>query len=78
MSNIYQDYFETLKYYLLELKIEVEKTKSCTEQEVKSLEYIYGPLPLAYKEYLKSIGKKMLFIFMDGENMSYKGTPNYP
>ncbi|MBA5630541.1 SMI1/KNR4 family protein [Moheibacter lacus] len=73
MSNIYREYFETLKNYLLILKIDANKEIcGCNDDEIKKLESEKGKIPLAYEEYLRSIGKKFLFQFMDAENMAFE------
>ena len=72
--NIYKEYFQTLKEYLTILKID-KNTKGiagCDDDDIKALIDKKGKLPLAYEEYLRSIGKFFLFDFMDAENMSYE------
>lgn len=71
-SNNYRDYFLRLKEYLVELRIDSDSAiQGCSDDEIKALESLYGKLPLAYIEYLKSIGRNHLFQFMDAEDMSY-------
>jgi hypothetical protein len=74
MNNIYKDFFDLLKIYLDELEIDKNEYEisGCTEEEIKKIEKKHGNIPLAYREYLKSIGKDFLFQFMDAEDMSYK------
>lgn len=73
MKNVYQEFFEVLKSYLLELGVEEKHDgiEGCSEAEIQSLENKVGKLPLAYRAYLKSIGKKFLFEFMDAEDMAF-------
>ncbi|WP_299365891.1 SMI1/KNR4 family protein [Winogradskyella sp.] len=73
MNNIYKDFFITLNEYLITLEIDKKHKgiEGCSIQEIESIEKRKGNLPLAYKEYLKSIGKKFLFEFMDAENMAF-------
>lgn len=72
MINPYQEYFDTLKTYLLLLGIDKKKgVAGCTEDNINSLKNKKGPLPLAYEAYLRSIGKTFLFEFMDAENMAF-------
>ncbi len=72
MTKIYRDYFETLKHYLLLLAIDSRSgIVGCSEAEINTLRNEKGPIPLAYEEYLRSIGKKMLFEFMDAEDMAF-------
>lgn len=74
MSNIYKEYFDTLKIYLTILKIDAERViTGCSEDEINILKNKNTVIPLAYEEYLRSIGKNFLFEFMDAENMSYEG-----
>ncbi|MFK7946921.1 MAG: SMI1/KNR4 family protein [Saprospiraceae bacterium] len=73
MNNVYKEFFEVLKSYLVELGIE-EKHKGiegCSKAEIQALEKRVGQLPLAYKEFLSSIGKQFLFEFMDAEDMAF-------
>lgn len=73
MNNIYKEFFTALKEYLITLEIdkEHEGIEGCSNQEIESIEKRKGNLPIAYKEYLKSIGKKFLFEFMDAEDMAF-------
>lgn len=71
--NIYKEYFDTLKYYLTILKIDNEKEISgCNEEDITKLKSSKENFPIAYEEYLRSIGNKFLFDFMDAENMSFE------
>jgi hypothetical protein len=71
--NNYKEYFQTLKFYLITLDIDKRKgIVGCKEEEIKTLIEKKGKLPLAYEEYLRSIGKFFLFDFMDAEDMSYE------
>jgi len=74
-NNIYHDFFQTLKKYLEILEIDKKHNGiyPCTNEEVKYLKLKYKNIPLAYEEYLMSIGKQFLFEFMNAENMSYDG-----
>lgn len=73
MENIYADFFSELKHFLIELGIDKkEEIIGCTESEILLIEEkAETELPVAYKEYLKSIGKYFLFEFFDAEQMSY-------
>lgn len=73
MNNIYNEFFTTLKEYLVTLEIDKKHKgiEGCSSQEIESIEKRKGNLPIAYKEYLKSIGKKFLFEFMDAEDMAF-------
>lgn len=72
MNNIYEEFFSTLKDYLVLLGIDKEKgIDGCSDHEIESIEARKGDLPLAYREYLKSMGKHFLFEFMDAEDMSF-------
>ncbi len=73
MNNIYKDFFTTLNEYLITLEIDKKHKgiEGCSTQEIESIEKRKGNLPIAYKEYLKSIGKKFLFEFMDAEDMAF-------
>ncbi|REC44637.1 SMI1/KNR4 family protein [Chryseobacterium pennipullorum] len=72
-ENIYKDFFSELKYFLTELGIDQQKIAGCSDTEILSIEDRLGTqLPEAYKEYLKSIGKKFLFEFFDAEQMSFE------
>jgi len=72
-NNIYHEFFEELKKFLLDLGIEnEEKVKGCTDEEIQQIEEQFGKLPLAYKEYLKIIGRKFLWSFFDAEQFSYE------
>ncbi|WP_316830945.1 SMI1/KNR4 family protein [Pedobacter aquatilis] len=73
MENIYKDFFTALKKLIIELNIEEEfNIKGCTDEEIELLEKRYETLPLAYIEYLKSMGKESLWHFFDGEEISYE------
>lgn len=55
--NIYKEYFDTLKYYLTILKIDNEKEISrCNEEDITKLKSSKENFPIAYEEYLRSIG----------------------
>jgi hypothetical protein len=72
-NNIYREFFEELKMFILNLGIEKEeKVQGCTEDEIQQIEEQFGELPLAYKEYLKTIGRKFLFSFFNAEQFSYE------
>ena len=72
-NNVYSEFFKELIKFILELDIEKEeKVKGCTDEEIKQIEEQFGKLPLAYKEYLKSIGRKFLWSFFDAEQFSYE------
>ena len=75
MSNIYHDFFQKLKLYLEILEIDKKHhgINNCSDEEIENLTVKYGKLPTAFEEYLKSIGKTLLFEFMNAENMSYEG-----
>ncbi len=73
MIDLYKDFFDEVKRFIIELDIEKENdVQGCTDEEIQSVEHQYGILPLAYKMYLKSFGRKFLFHFFDGEQFSYK------
>lgn len=72
-QNSYKEYFDTLKYYLTILNIDKGKgLLGCTEEEIESIKSKKENFPLAYEEFLRSIGKKFLFEFMDAENMAFE------
>lgn len=72
-ENKYHDFFSELKYFIIELGIDIQKIVGCSDHEIVSIENKIGTvLPEAYKEYLKSIGKKFLFEFFDAEQMSFE------
>lgn len=72
-KNIYQEYFETLKNYLKILNIDKDKGLiGCTEEEINGIKSNKVNFPVAYEEYLRSIGKKFLFEFMDAEDMAFE------
>ncbi|UUC45760.1 hypothetical protein [Flavobacterium cerinum] len=71
--KIYQEYFDTLKKYLLLLEIDKKKgIVGCNDQDIEKLKNEKGAIPPAYEAYLRSIGKKFLFEFMDAEDMSFE------
>ncbi len=70
--NIYIEYFQTLKAYLSLLGIDKNTgLAGCSDEEIASLIREKGELPATYEAYLRTIGKKFLFDFMDAENMAY-------
>lgn len=72
-ENRYHDFFSELKYFIIELGIDHGKIVGCSDHEIASIESRIGTaLPEAYKEYLKSVGKKFLFEFFDAEQMSFE------
>lgn len=72
-TNIYREFFEELKKFIIDLGIEKEeKVQGCTDEEIQQIEEQFGKLPLAYKEYLQTIGRKFLFSFFDAEQFSYE------
>ncbi|MBZ4043767.1 MULTISPECIES: hypothetical protein [Flavobacterium] len=72
-KNIYKEYFETLKSYLTILDIDKdERVVGCSEEEIDSLKSTKGNFPIVYEEYLRNIGKKFLFEFMDAEDMAFE------
>ncbi|MBW7674947.1 hypothetical protein [Chryseobacterium chendengshani] len=72
-KNLYKEYFKTLKYYLTVLNIDKDKGLiGCSEEEIDSIKSKKDNFPLAYEEYLRSIGKKFLFEFMDAEDMAFE------
>lgn len=72
-QNSYKEYFDTLKYYLTILNIDKGKgLLGCTEEEIESIKSKKENFPLAYEEFLRSIGKKFLFEFMDAEDMAFE------
>ena len=72
-KNLYKEYFRTLKYYLTILNVDKGKGLiGCTEEEIDSIKSKKENFPLAYEEYLRSIGKKFLFEFMDAEDMAFE------
>lgn len=72
-QNSYKEYFDTLKYYLTILNIDKDKgLLGCTEEEIESIKSKKENFPLAYEEFLRSIGKKFLFEFMDAEDMAFE------
>lgn len=73
MNNVYKEFFEVLKSYLVELGIEAKHKgiEGCSQAEIQALENRIGKLPLAYKEFLSSIGKKFMVDFMDAEDMAF-------
>ena len=72
MNNIYKEYFETLKKYLIILETDKNKIIGCNDKSIGILSQKYGKLPLAYEEFMRSIGGRILFEFMDAEDMSYE------
>ena len=70
-SNIYKEYFLTLKKYLNILEIDKDTILGCNDNSISIIESKYGKLPLAYEEFLRNIGARILFEFMDAEDMSY-------
>lgn len=70
-SNIYKEYFLTLKNYLNILEIDKNKILGCNDNSISILQTKYGKLPLAYEEFLRNIGARNLFEFMNAEDMSY-------
>lgn len=72
-KNIYKEYFETLKHYLKILNIDRDKGLiGCTEEEINGMKSKKVNFPIVYEEYLRSIGKKFLFEFMDAEDMAFE------
>lgn len=72
-KNLYKEYFETLKCYLTILNIDKDKRLlGCTEEEIESIKSKKENFPLAYEEFLRSIGKSFLFEFMNAENMAFE------
>lgn len=73
MNNMYKEFFELLREHLLQLEIDKKHhgVERCSIEEVRQLEEKTGKLPLAYKEYLLSMGRTYLFEFMDAECMSF-------
>lgn len=73
-NSIYKDFFQELKKLIIDLDLlgrhfeYKDKLGWCTEEEVEKLEEEIGKLPLAYREYLLSIGKNYLFLYFDAEN----------
>jgi len=72
MENHYDAFFQELKSFIVDLGIEKQKdVQGCNSEEIKQIEDKFGDLPLAYKTYLKVIGRNFLFNFFDAEQFSY-------
>lgn len=72
--NDYKGFFEHLKSYIVELDLHrnLGEVEGCTDKEIQGLEANFGSLPLAYKEFLKKIGKTNLSSFFDAESIGYE------